>query len=250
MSRRTPCRKLFLAALAAIVSLETSCLVAVAPAKHAYKGRTDQVLRKVDFAFLRAGVTTRDEVVQRLDWVTPGVSLERLFVGRFVDSRWYMAYLGDSSTVVPAAAGRVWSGKNLVVEFDESGRVVRYAIIPDDKFPAAMAAALQRTQATTALPETLAAGRYHGYSDSEMDLGTLHLRASEIEFRDSNTGQAITVSKSDIKNVVIVGAGEADAVPTAVSFEIDARDRRRQLEGPFLLRLEYADFISLLLALH
>jgi len=85
--------------------------------------------QKVDLRFLLAGKTTRTEVAEKLKPVDTGVTSDRFFLGRWDTSKWggwvFLATYGGGG------ASRVWKDANLLIEFDESGRVKTYETFPD-----------------------------------------------------------------------------------------------------------------------
>lgn len=76
-----------------------------------------------DTSVIRVGVTTRAEITQQFAAFDTGWKGERLFLGRWLRSRVWVAPLYGS-----------WPGHNLVVEFDEKGTVTRYQVLSDQEF--------------------------------------------------------------------------------------------------------------------
>lgn len=80
---------------------------------------------------IEAGVTTRAEVAQQFILFDTGWKGERLFFGRWLESGFTVspARWGGSSPC--SGPDRTWTGRNLVVEFDEQGRVISYQVLSD-----------------------------------------------------------------------------------------------------------------------
>ena len=79
-----------------------------------------------DTSVIQPGVTTQSEILHEFADFDTGWKGERLFLGRWLRSGF--------SANVNASNGRLWEGKNLVVEFDEKGAVIRYQVLSDQKF--------------------------------------------------------------------------------------------------------------------
>lgn len=82
----------------------------------------DELGAEPDTAVIHPGVTTRAEILHQFASFDTGWKGERLFLGRWLRS-------GFSNN-----AERYWHGKNLVVEFDEKGIVIRYRVLSDKEF--------------------------------------------------------------------------------------------------------------------
>jgi hypothetical protein len=138
-----------------------------------------------DLSFLRVGSTTRAEVVQQLGWADAQLKNDRLFLGRWMSSKWAAVtavYGGGGS------ADRIWHTHNLIIEFDEKGVVSRYRLFSDDALAKELSASLQNIQ-TPALdlstPVVVSIAHHHGVKNKEnYGSATLSLAWDSVEFRE------------------------------------------------------------------
>jgi hypothetical protein len=79
-----------------------------------------------DTRVIHPGVTTRSEILHQFSAYDTGWKGERLWLGRWLRSGF--------SANASASNGRLWEGKNLVVEFDEKGTVTRCHVLSDKEF--------------------------------------------------------------------------------------------------------------------
>ena len=80
---------------------------------------------EVDLDFIRADLTGRDEILKNLYCVDVGAPDDAVFWGRWSESSWYKLS-GDG-----ASSRRLWNLRNLLIEFDEYGVVVRHRVVSD-----------------------------------------------------------------------------------------------------------------------
>jgi hypothetical protein len=122
-------RRLF---LLACVSLCAGCFIApVRIPTHIQTASHVDVPYKADLAFIRPGITQRDEIVQRLKWMAVGMEGDRVFWGAWRSSSWAIAGGGISVAGSGVGAERLWGGHTLLVEFDDQGIVKRHVNIED-----------------------------------------------------------------------------------------------------------------------
>jgi hypothetical protein len=119
----------FLAGLFAACLL-VGCMV---PMRVPSKTRTPggELKQKVDLSFIATGVTTREEVSQKLGWVDTGVSDKYFFFGRWADSSWGVAWAAGGYGAGAAGWNRKWTFHNLLLDYDEKGVVQRVSSFPD-----------------------------------------------------------------------------------------------------------------------
>jgi hypothetical protein len=96
------------------------------------KGPTGATLEKndIDLTFLQAGITRREDVVNKLSRIDTGYSSPGLFWGRWSESKWGVGGGG----LVPGSGGgaeRIWHVHHLLVSFDEN-RVMQAKELTDD----------------------------------------------------------------------------------------------------------------------
>jgi hypothetical protein len=89
--------------------------------------------QELDFTFLKAGSTTREEVTKNLAAIDAGVHQNDFFWGRWQSSTW--GYGGFVALPPNGGAGgtRVWGTQNLLVAFDQKGVVKSWAAVDDKK---------------------------------------------------------------------------------------------------------------------
>jgi hypothetical protein len=98
-------------------------------------GPTGTTIQKndIDLAFLQAGTTRREEVVNRLNRIDTGYSSPRMFWGRWSGSKWGHWVI----LAVPGSAGgdaaRNWHVHNLLVSFDENGVMQSKDLVDGEK---------------------------------------------------------------------------------------------------------------------
>ena len=105
---------------------------AIVPMKTRTVGTTGKE-NKMDFKFIQADKTTRDEVATNLAWMDTGLKHQRLFWGR-----WYGSSSGVGSIFVPTEiplpipnGTRHWHAHNLLVEFNAREVVERFGEFSD-----------------------------------------------------------------------------------------------------------------------
>jgi hypothetical protein len=86
----------------------------------------EELRAEPDTSVIKVGVTTRSEILQWFATFDTGWKGERLFLGRWLRSS-FSANVADENQ-------RVWGGRNLLVEVDEKGTVLRYQVLDDQKF--------------------------------------------------------------------------------------------------------------------
>ena len=87
--------------------------------------------RKPDTSAIRVGITTRAMITQQFGAFDTGWKGERLFLGRWL-SAGGIAIVGMYSDFNYGGGG--WVAHDLVVEFDEKGKVIRYQLFSDKHF--------------------------------------------------------------------------------------------------------------------
>jgi len=87
--------------------------------------------KSVDLTFIQPGKTTRAEVMDKLKLIDTGYSGDRFFLGR-----WCSSSAGGWIFIIGLGGGignsaRIWKSGNLLIEFDGSGIVKKYATFKD-----------------------------------------------------------------------------------------------------------------------
>jgi hypothetical protein len=81
-------------------------------------------VRKIDLTFVKAGITTREEVLSQVGWSDVGINRPSVFWGRWRSSSALDLNRWDDQRIL-------WRGHNLLIEFDESNRVKRFQEFAD-----------------------------------------------------------------------------------------------------------------------
>jgi|SRR5215467_571942 len=94
-------------------------------------GICERVVKNVDVGFIHFGQTTRAEIKEKLKLIDTGYQGDRFFLGRWASSTWggWIILAGMCCEAV-GGGGMVWKSGNLLVEFDDSGTVVRSEPFP------------------------------------------------------------------------------------------------------------------------
>jgi len=123
-------RLLFLLLL--LLSIACSgCLVVPMRAPTKTIGTTGGIGKKVDLKFIVPGSTSRQEVLQKLDWLNSGITDDRFFVARWSESTWGVAWAVAANYAADGGWNRSWTIHNLVVEFDAQGLVLKSSLLDD-----------------------------------------------------------------------------------------------------------------------
>lgn len=89
---------------------------------------------KVDLTFLRAGSTTREEIMKRLSAIDTHAELSGRFWGRWKISQWGIGGVVAAPPVAGGGGGeRMWKTRNLFVDFDGNGIVKSWTLVDDKK---------------------------------------------------------------------------------------------------------------------
>ncbi len=149
---------------------------------------------RLNVSFMKPGVTTRAEVMQKLGWADTQVTEDDLFVARWVSSSQSSgAATGDDE--VPDAVTRTWHAHNLIVEFDSRGVVAQFRDVPDKRLAQALSEWIVRNRTAPLdlrVPITIPV-LYRGQTAS------LLLTPDAFEFRSASKG--CRVSPSDVKKI-------------------------------------------------
>jgi len=108
----------------------------VAPAPKRVKGQGGVVEKPFDLSFIQTGKTLRTEVAEKLKNFDVGLNTQIFFMARWSSSSW-VALLGEGGGLSPTP--RLWGNQNLLVEFDNTGRVKGYAAFPDHELVSRLA---------------------------------------------------------------------------------------------------------------
>lgn len=98
-------------------------------------GPTGTTLEKneIDLAFLQAGTTRREEVVNKLKQIDTGYAGPGMFWGRWSESKWGHWVIAAVPGGAGGSAGRNWHMHNLLVSFDENGVMQTKELVDGEK---------------------------------------------------------------------------------------------------------------------
>ncbi len=86
-------------------------------------GQGRVVEKATDLSFIHVGQTPRAEIEEKLKKFDVGINSPSFFIARWSSSnRFFIAYGGG---------GRDWQNQNMLVEFDDAGKVKSYEVFPD-----------------------------------------------------------------------------------------------------------------------
>jgi hypothetical protein len=116
---------------AAFILVSSACVIVPVRLPTQTKDISGKV-QKLDFTFLKAGSTTRDEVNKNLAPIDTQANEAGFFWGRWESSKWgYGAFGGLGYPAV--AGGRTWGALNVFLTFDQKGFVSTWAVVDDKK---------------------------------------------------------------------------------------------------------------------
>src|SRR4051812_39834797 len=90
-------------------------------------------VQKLDFTFLKAGSTTKDEVNKNLAPIDAQANEPGFFWGRWESSKWGYGAMVAGEMTPSVGGGRVWGARNLFVSFDQKSVVTTWAVVDDKK---------------------------------------------------------------------------------------------------------------------
>ncbi len=167
---------------------------------------------RVELGFLHVGSTRRAEVIQQLGWTDTQFTNERLFLGRWMESKWAVAAAVAGGG---GSADRLWQVHSLIVEFDEKGIVTAYRVVADADLAKELSASLARTETpaldlSTAL--TVSLRHHHGLKSSEnYGSGILSLGREMVEFSEpGKLSHGFKISPRKITGLTFAGRMRGD----------------------------------------
>jgi len=107
-------------------------------------------VRELNFTFLKAGYTTREEVAKNLAPIDTGTKEPRFFWGRWKRSSWASAPLLAPG---PPLAAREWGLQNILIAFDQKNVVQSWKVLKDKE----LFQELERLEQAPAAPLDLSA---------------------------------------------------------------------------------------------
>lgn len=146
--------------------------------------------QRLDFGFLKVGITSRSEVTKKLEAIDTGTN-ERFFWGRWQSSKWYV---GGGTMFGGGGGDRVWTTHNVLIQFDPQDRVGEWMTV-DGKDLDSHLDALNRLSATAlSIPISLPARPRFAQAS-----GQLILKSDSIEYRA--TGLDLTTPPANVEKL-------------------------------------------------
>ncbi len=195
--------------------------------------------------FIRVGETTQTEVQEKLGWLKIGPENPRAFWGRWITSASSLAWATVSGT---SDVNRMWGARNLLVEFDENGRVSGLRAFDDPELPNEVAAWTKRSGETLDLTQPLLLSVRHRHAWQKGDervAAQLSLGADKLEFYEENASHNFSVAPSDLKILKLAGFFAQIPKPETINITIDFR-KKTQAGDHLALELQWADLVTLL----
>jgi hypothetical protein len=109
----------------------TGCLVIPIHKPTRAMGANGLAPEQIDITFIQDGVTTREEVLQRLGWMDMEVKNTQFFVGRWVSSEWGVFWAATSEYQAGGGWNRSWNRQTLLIGFDSKNLVRQHQVVQD-----------------------------------------------------------------------------------------------------------------------
>jgi hypothetical protein len=141
--------------------------------------------KKTDLSFLKRGITTRQEVQEKLGWADTGIPSDRLFVARWMLSsegrlRPYKLSEDQAERVYPDK----WKSKSVLARFDSNGILLDFAVVDAAHFIRTLGnwlVAMQLPPLDLSHPVEIAMGYPVAYLPLVTDEGRLVLTQEYVE---------------------------------------------------------------------
>ena len=190
--------------------------------------------QQLDFTFLKAGTTTRDEVVKNLAVIDTHINQLDIFWGRWESSNWGVGGFVALPPIGGGAGGqRVWAARNIFVRFTPAGVVSDWTLVEDKE----LVAELQQLSAAGHQELTYPAQASVNvilYSKNKPSPQAAELSFTESDFACSHSAahlacDQLQTPRSNIKRIEIVDADPAfskDRLGALLHFSAPVRDGR------------------------
>jgi len=161
-------------------------------------------LKKVDISFIQPGLTTREEVREKLKVIETGLEGDHYFIGRWSSSTWggWIILVGGTCCGSEIGGGRVWQTGNLLVEFDEQGIVGRVEPFDDGKALKMLAPVAEETPLKLDPPLEMAVNYWK--NGSTVVPAKIVLSKEKLDFEELGTQkkkQVFSVPAKDLRKV-------------------------------------------------
>ena len=175
----------------------------------------------LDFGFLKAGATTRDDVAKNLGAIDTGVN-ERFFWGRWQSSKWFVG----GGSIGGGGGDRVWNVHNILIQFDANDIVRDWAIMGNKELDKRLDLLDERSNFTLNLPRALQVEAI-GHLASQPQ-STLSLKEESIEYTTPNSTLAASRESIDkLTSGTLKSTSVADTVElySELHFSVPAENR-------------------------
>jgi len=227
-----------------ILFTTASCLIVPVPATRKDVG-SNNLQGSTSTDFIRVGETPRTEVLEKLGWLKIGPENPKIFWGRWITSASAMAFGTVSGS---GDVNRMWGARNLIVEFDENGRVSNLRTFDDPELPKEVAAWTKRSGEKLDLTQPLRLNIRHRHAWQKGDervAAQLSLGAEQLDFSEGAGSHNFSVAPSNLK--ILKLAGFFAQIPKVETINITLDFRKKTRAGDHLaLEMQWADLVTLL----
>jgi hypothetical protein len=122
--------------------LSAGCIIPVPTTKGIKSVDGVRMPKHLGIRSFRPGSTRRDEVLQKIGWADAGLQCKGLFLARWKVSQMAVCVGVAAPGTYGGAAdcGRVWQGRNLIIQFEGNGVVQKVQRVPDHDIGKVLAA--------------------------------------------------------------------------------------------------------------
>ena len=193
----------------------TSCLILPVKQVRGVSGKA----KSQDYSFVKEGVTTREEVIEKLGWMDSGIHKSRLFWGRWSSSG-KMVLIGGPD--IGVADYTSYKTRNLLMEFDERRIVRSVRLVNEYEIAGALIDWCKRSGECPVSQQTINSvnvrwlvdgnNRNRRWTDATLRVGadsihlfeaTLRIRGSYIESSRSKPGAAMEIPRNNFRSMSI-----------------------------------------------
>jgi hypothetical protein len=170
-------------------------------------------MKSINFGFIEAGKTTREEVTQQLGSADTGVDDKRLFLGRWATSKWGVLWMFASQYSATGGFNRSWARHNVLIVFDDDDVVKQYRQFPDEELVSQLSACVAQGQAQPLdLSAPIEVSVEHRHSSGLDFTGEFVLGTDSLTFREQGgVGKHdFQISPERIKELRLTEFGHGD----------------------------------------
>lgn len=198
-----------LALTAFVCAFCCGCVVPIHTAKKTRVATGQLTTNTTDLSFIKAGTTSRADVIERLGWMDTGIKDDRFFIGRWAESSWGVLWFG---AVPYGAAGdwtRKWNAHNVLIDFDENGVVQQVSYFADKDTLATLSSLVSKYPSHTldlSTPIEVPVEHFPGLN--ELYYGKLVLAAQSFAFVENAEGRGkgkydMQTSPDNLRDLII-----------------------------------------------